>query len=73
MNSILTPDPTNLYKIKNSKMPFGKYAGVSLIDLPDDYVEWFFENAIRDNDFGRLMTELREIKLNGLEPLIRKL
>lgn len=66
-------NPENLYKLKNMKMPFGKYAGISLIDLPDNYVEWFYENARAENEISRLMAELYEIKLNGLEPLIRDL
>ncbi len=66
-------NPDSLYKIKTMKMPFGKYAGIALIDLPDNYVEWFYENALKENEFSRLMAELYEIKLNGLEPLIRNL
>ncbi len=66
-------NPDSLYKIKTMKMPFGKYSGIALIDLPDNYVEWFYENALKENEFSRLMAELYEIKLNGLEPLIRNL
>ena len=65
----MTPDFSDLYKIANMKMPFGKYKGVALIDLPEPYVVWFYNKGFPDGELGRLLTQLYDIKANGLEPL----
>ena len=63
----------HLEKIANMKMPFGKYKGVPLIDLPEPYVIWFSRQGFPRGELGRLMHTLLEIKVNGLEHLIRPL
>jgi uncharacterized protein len=65
--------PDDLKKIANWKMPFGKYSGVPLIDLPEPYVVWFHRQGFPEGELGQLLTQLYEIKLNGLEYLIRPL
>jgi uncharacterized protein (DUF3820 family) len=65
----MTPDFSDLYKIANMKMPFGKYKGVALIDLPEPYVVWFYNKGFPEGELGRLLTQLYDIKANGLEPL----
>ena len=70
MNSL---NPESLYKIRDLKMPYGKYRGVSLIDLPEPYVVWLYENALPKNELGKLLAELYEIKVNGLESLVKNL
>ena len=65
--------PESLYKLKDTKMPYGKYSGRKLIDLPEQYVIWTIENALPKGELGELFRELYEIKVNGLESLIRKL
>jgi uncharacterized protein (DUF3820 family) len=65
--------PETLFKLKESKMPYGKYAGRRLIDLPEHYVIWTIENARPKGELGELFEELYEIKLNGLESLIKNL
>jgi uncharacterized protein len=62
-----------LRKLANMKMPFGKYKGTRLIDLPEPYVVWFANKGFPPGEIGRLLHLLYEIKLNGLEPLIRPL
>lgn len=37
----MTPDQEALIELANAKMPFGKYAGRYLVDLPEAYVLWF--------------------------------
>ncbi len=61
-----------LQKLKNMTMPFGKYKGTCLIDLPEPYVVWFHTNGFPEGELGRLLGLLYEIKLNGLEHLVRK-
>ncbi len=60
----------DLEKISNTLMPFGKYKGVPLIDLPEPYVVWFHTEGLPDGELGRLLGLLYEIKLNGLEHLL---
>lgn len=53
-------------------MPFGKYKGIPLIDLPEPYVVWFYTNGHPEGELGRLLGLLYEIKLNGLERLVNE-
>jgi uncharacterized protein (DUF3820 family) len=63
----------DLHKLKSTPMPFGKYKGWPLIDLPEPYVVWFHTNGFPDGELGRLLGLLYEIKLNGLEHLVNAL
>lgn len=63
----------DLEKIATTQMPFGKYKGRPLIDLPEPYVVWFHTNGFPEGELGRLLGLLYEIKLNGLEHLVREL
>ena len=65
--------PENLIKLKTMQMPYGKYKGTVLIDLPEHYVVWTYENQLPQGQLGLLFQELYEIKVNGLEALIRSL
>lgn len=58
-----------MLKIARMKMPFGKYAGRALIDLPESYVLWFKEKGFPKGELGELLAALYEIKANGLEYL----
>lgn len=55
------------------EMPYGKYRGVKLIDLPETYVVWYYENELPKGELGRLLAELYEIKVNGLESLVKSI
>ncbi len=63
----------DLKRLKTVTMPFGKYKGVCLIDLPEPYVVWFHDNGLPEGDLGKLLGLLYEIKLNGLEHLVYSL
>jgi uncharacterized protein (DUF3820 family) len=54
-------------------MPFGKYKGSRLIDLPETYIVWFHEEGFPEGKLGTLLGLLYEIKVNGLESLINPL
>jgi len=71
--SILTPDPKMMFKLVNTTMPFGKYKGWILMDLPEPYVVWFHANGFPSGELGDLLKMLYEVKLNGLEYLFKPL
>lgn len=52
-------------------MPFGKYAGRFLVDLPEPYVVWFKRQGFPKGQLGEMLELIYEIKLNGLESLVR--
>ncbi len=62
-----------LIELANTKMPFGKYKGRYLIDLPEAYVLWFKQKGFPKGKLGYLMENLVAIKENGLEGLVRSL
>ena len=55
------------------KMPFGKYQGRYLIDLPEYYVVWYKQKGFPAGTLGEQLSTIYEIKLNGLEHLVRPL
>jgi uncharacterized protein (DUF3820 family) len=63
----------HLIELANYKMPFGKYKGEFLVNLPESYYIWFQQKGFPDGKLGNLMKEMYEIKVNGLEDLIRRL
>jgi len=68
-----TSDPEVLLKIAKTRMPFGKYKGRLLIDLPEPYVIWLAKKGFPKGELGRMLNILYEVKLNGLEYLFRPL
>ena len=69
----MQPDPQHLLKLVRTEMPFGKYKGRLLIDLPEHYVIWMYNHALPAGDLGQLIAEVYEIKVNGLEEVVRPL
>ncbi len=67
------PDKEKLIELAHSRMPFGKFKDRYLIDLPEAYLVWFRQQGFPDGKLGQLMSSTLEIKINGLEPLIRKI
>jgi uncharacterized protein (DUF3820 family) len=65
--------PQQLKKLATMKMPFGKYAGRILVDLPEPYVCWFERKGFPKGELGELLQTLYEIKVNGLEYLLQPL
>jgi uncharacterized protein (DUF3820 family) len=66
-------DPERLLEVVRWTMPFGKYKGVVLIDLPQPYLVWFSQRGFPKGKLGETMALALEIKLNGLEDLVRPL
>ena len=57
----------------NQVMPFGKYAGEKLINLPEPYLVWFHKEGFPNGKLGQQMGLMYEIKLNGLESMLKPL
>jgi len=62
-----------LLKAVNTQMPFGKYAGRALVDLPEDYLLWFAAKGFPPGQLGELMALAQLIRSEGLEELVRPL
>ncbi len=62
-----------LIELANTKMPFGKYAGRYLVELPETYVLWFKGKGYPKGKLGDQLRVIEEIKTNGLEDLLRPL
>ena len=69
----MQPDPKQLLELAHYKMPFGKYKGRYLVDLPLAYLVWFRQKGFPDGKLGNYLNTMLTIKDEGLEPLIRKL
>ena len=69
----LTDAPNPLLELAHARMPFGKYAGQYLSELPETYVLWFKQKGYPQGKLGDQFRELETIKVNGLENLIREL
>lgn len=68
---MLEPDKDFLIKLAHTKMPFGKYEGRFLIDLPEFYIVWYHNKGFPKGQLGLMLAQVYELKLNGLEDLIR--
>lgn len=62
-------DAEHLLELAAARMPFGKYKGRLLIDLPEPYVVWFAQQGFPNGKLGEMLRIVYEIKLNGLEYL----
>jgi uncharacterized protein (DUF3820 family) len=62
-----------LLELAETQMPFGKYRGRLLIDLPEPYVVWFSQRGFPAGKLGEMLRLVYEIKLNGLEYLFKPL
>ncbi len=67
------PDPQLLMDLIKTPMPFGKYQGRPLYTLPEPYLVWFKQKGFPKGKLGIQLETLYEIKLNGLEYLLKQL
>jgi len=66
-------DGEELIRTVNQIMPFGKYQGRRLIELPEPYLVWFHQQGFPEGQLGRRMAVMYEIKANGLEKMLAPL
>ena len=71
--SVGAADRAELMAPINQEMPFGRFKGTRLIDLPEPYVVWFKNEGFPAGKLGERLAILYEIKVNGLEVLLRDL
>ncbi len=69
----LEPSKEFLLKLAHAKMPFGKYKDRYLIDLPEYYVVWYHNKGFPKGLLGQQLLTVYELKVNGLEYLVRNL
>lgn len=66
-------NPDDLLELAQMKMPYGKYKGRLLIELPERYVVWYAEQGFPAGKLGKMLQTVYEIKVNGLEYLFEPL
>ena len=63
-------NPEDLERLVTLEMPFGKFAGRLIADLPGHYLNWFARVGFPKGEIGRLLAIMQEIDHNGLRPLL---
>ncbi|KKD61426.1 hypothetical protein RN22_05850 [Grimontia sp. AD028] len=63
----------NMLKLARMKMPFGKYAGRVLIDLPEEYLLWFEKQGFPKGELGQLLALCLALKIEGLDAVVKPL
>ncbi len=66
-------DKQDLIRLVTMTMPFGKYEGRLLIDIPEEYLLWLNNKGMPDGKLGLLLSLALEIKMNGLEDILKPL
>lgn len=66
-------DQQQLIEAINQVMPFGKYAGRKLLQLPEPYLVWFHGKGFPEGKLGEQLALMYEVKLNGLEKMLQPL
>lgn len=62
-----------LIELAHYKMPFGKYKDRYLVDVPEYYYVWFKQKGFPEGKLGRMMIQMHDIKINGLEEIIYRI
>ena len=66
-------NPETLERLVRVSMPYGKYKGRLIADLPGNYLNWFAREGFPNNELGRLLALMHEIDHNGLSELLTPL
>lgn len=65
--------PEDLESLVTREMPFGKYKGRIIADLPGNYLNWFARAGFPPGEIGRLLALMHEIDHNGLKDVLKPL
>ena len=71
--TIAIMDPEMLQKLVQVQMPYGKYKGRLIADLPGNYLHWFAREGFPKGELGQLLALMRELDHNGLSHLLQPL
>ena len=63
----------SLEQLVKTEMPYGKYKGTVIADLPGNYLNWFAREGFPPGQLGRLLALMHEIDHNGLKHLLAPL
>jgi len=63
-------NPEDLQLLVTRSMPFGKYKGRLIADLPGHYLNWFARDGFPKGEIGRLLALMQELDHNGLSSLL---
>jgi hypothetical protein len=63
-------NPDNLKKLVTVTMPYGKYKGRIIADLPGNYLNWFARKGFPSGNLGELLALMQELDHNGLKQLL---
>ena len=66
-------DPAQLQRLVTVSMPYGKYKGRLLADLPGNYLNWFAREGFPNGSIGKLLALMQEIDHNGLRDILKPL
>lgn len=66
-------DTEQLQKLVTREMPYGKYKGRLIADLPGNYLNWFAREGFPSGELGRLLALMHEIDHKGLSDLLKPL
>ena len=66
-------NPEDLQLLVTREMPYGKYRGRRIADLPGNYLTWFAREGFPKGELGRLLALMHEIDHNGLSDLLSPL
>jgi uncharacterized protein (DUF3820 family) len=67
------PDASLLRELVTTVMPYGKYQGRTIADIPEHYLVWLAGRGFPHGKLGQLLALMYEIRLNGLEGLLQPL
>lgn len=63
-------NPEALQKLLTVEMPYGKYKGRLIADLPGHYLNWFAREGFPQGELGKLLALMQELDHNGLSGLL---
>jgi uncharacterized protein (DUF3820 family) len=69
-NIKVSMNPEDLQRLLTTSMPYGKYKGRLIADLPGQYLNWFAREGFPNSELGRLLALMQEIDHNGLSALL---